>query len=1005
MPVMKRPGAPRRGRLAIPAAVAALACLITAAPAQAAPPTAPLPVTGGELTEESRAVARAEDSGTPVEVASARTETGEVHAMPDGTLRLTQHAAPVRTRHDGVWKDIDTTLSARDGRVAPRSAAGDVSFSGGGDGPLAVLTDQGRSVELSWPKTLPAPVLQGNTATYRNVLDGVDLAVTAQVDGFSHVLVVHSAEAAADPALKEISYGLKGEGVTVERDTESNTLRALNPAGQELFATATPRMWDSGDAPARRSQGARSADTLSPVDPLAPDVRSAEVGMETSGSTLTLTPDPELLRGEETSYPVYIDPNFSGSKLAWTIAYDRHKNSSFWNGTNWTGSYANEARVGYESDTKGTSRAFFRLNSKELAGATVLSAQFQITNTYSWSCQARNVELWLTGGISASTTWNKQPSWATHLQTKSFAHGYTGCGAKSVDFNATEAAKRSAANGWANITLGLRASSESDTYTWKRFNSNPKIIVSYNRAPNTALAMETRPSTANDTACAVAPYVFVGNTDVTLRARVSDPDGDKVTARFHLWPTGKHPNDAADGVFVVNVDKTNITSGGWAEHTVSKDTLKKYEGFGSGGRFSWKVQARDAHSASDWLPTQGAPGCQFGFDSARPSALPQVSSPEFPGSGDGSVGAPARTPGSFTFTSGGVSDVVSYTYGLNVSPPTTKAEPATAGGPVTVRLTPGYAGPHTLYVFSTDRAGNRSDTQAYSFYADSPGTPDKPGDANGDGFPDLYSLDASGGLRLHPGSGGGGTVGTASALPALGLKDALVTRRGDWTADSFEDLVARHADGTLWLYPADGTGRVADLTRQQVRQFTRPGDEGHIDPATFRQLVSLGDLGQPDQAASPDFLAVIGDALWYLPGFGGGYLDEGYPLADSGWAGRTLVPTGDLDGDGRPDLLVRDTADGKLWLYRGRAGADGSTDPLSLADDTRRTAYGTGFTPAAHPLLAAPGDADGDGVGDLWTTAPSAQGGALLFHRGGTSAPGTPVTVQNGTWGQVRSLT
>ncbi|MGW9504717.1 hypothetical protein ACWGRT_27820 [Streptomyces albidoflavus] len=686
---MKRPGAPRRGRLAISAAVAALACLITAAPAQAAPPTAPPPSTGGDLTEESRAVARSQDSGTPVEVASARTETGEVHAMPDGTLRLTQHAAPVRTQRDGVWKDIDTTLSTRDGRVAPRSAAGDVSFSGGGDGPLAVLTDQGRSVELSWPETLPAPVLQGNTATYRNVLDGVDLAVTAQVDGFSHVLVVHSAEAAAEPALKEISYGLKGEGVTVERDAESNTLRAVNPAGQELFATATPRMWDSGDAPAQRSQGARSADTLSPVDPLAPDVRSAEVGMKTSDSTLTLTPDPELLRGEETSYPVYIDPNFSGSKLAWTIAYDRHKSSSFWNGTNWTGSYANEARVGYESDTKGTSRAFFRLNSKELAGATVLSAQFQITNTYSWSCQARNVELWLTGGISASTTWNKQPSWATHLQTKSFAHGYTGCGAKSVDFNATEAAKRSAANGWANITLGLRASSESDTFTWKRFNSNPKIIVSYNRTPNTALAMETRPSTANDTACAVAPYVFVGNTDVTLRARVSDPDGDKVTARFHLWPTGKHPNDAADGVFVVNVDKTNITSGGWAEHTVSKDTLKKYEGFGSGGRFSWKVQARDAHSASDWLPTQGAPGCQFGFDSARPSALPQVSSPEFPGSGDGSVGAPARTPGSFTFTSGGVSDVVSYTYGLNVSPPTTKAEPATAGGPVTVRLTPG----------------------------------------------------------------------------------------------------------------------------------------------------------------------------------------------------------------------------------------------------------------------------------------------------------------------------
>lgn len=40
------------------------------------------------------------------------------------------------------------------------------------------------------------------------------------------------------------------------------------------------------------------------------------------------------------------------------------------------------------------------------------------------------------------------------------------------------------------------------------------------------------------------------------------------------------------------------------------------------------------------------------------------------------------------------------------------------------------------------------------------------------------------------------------------------------------------------------------------------------------------------------------------------------------------------------DLPVRETADSTLSLHGGRAAAEGGTDPLAFADETRRTAYG-----------------------------------------------------------------
>ncbi|NED85583.1 hypothetical protein G3I76_36535, partial [Streptomyces sp. SID11233] len=78
---------------------------------------------------------------------------------------------------------------------APKAALTTMSFSSGGDGPFARIEKDGRELTLDWPGTLPEPRAEGSSLLYPDVLDGVDLKVTAEQDGFSHVLVVKNAEA------------------------------------------------------------------------------------------------------------------------------------------------------------------------------------------------------------------------------------------------------------------------------------------------------------------------------------------------------------------------------------------------------------------------------------------------------------------------------------------------------------------------------------------------------------------------------------------------------------------------------------------------------------------------------------------------------------------------------------------------------------------------------------------------------------------------------------------
>ncbi|MDT0269168.1 VCBS repeat-containing protein [Streptomyces sp. DSM 44915] len=862
-----------------------------------------------------------------------------------------------------------------------------VSFSGGGDTALATVTRDGRSLSLSWPAPLPTPTVEDDTVTYPGVLEGVDLKLQARTGGFGQVLVVHDAEAATNPALVELTYQIQTEGLEVTADEYGN-VSAMNPADQEVFTAATPLMWDSGlpeepEIAALLYEASGSA-TLSSSE-FSPGIKARHAIVDTTvvDDTLLLAPDQELLTGEDTTYPVYIDPSVDGSRHSWTIAYKKYPNSSFFNGSGFNGG-TNEARVGYENQTDGTARSFFRMNTKNLKdpNRVISSSRFRIRNIWSWSCTEREVQLWYTGAFTNQSTWNNQPEWRSHLDTVDDTLGWgSGCPAGNLVFDTTQGARTAQANGFNTLTLGMRATNEGDVFGWKKFSASSAVLsTTYNTRPANPTGMDTYPVSTVDSDCgSAAPYQYIGNTDFYLQAKVRDADGGTVRATFHLWPTGRH----GDGVIV---NKTvSVSSGGIARVKITRAELAPHLAT-TGGDFTWKVRASDGSLNSSWVPSYG---CRFIHDPNRPSTPPGVTSAQFP---DGENGWPPETSavrqeGTFTLTPNGVSDVTTYRYWTSWNS-SVKTVNVAAGRSASIKLTPTSAGPNHLYVQSGDPAGNLSDTRNYLFYAAGLATPDAPGDINGDGYSDIWGINGSGNLTRHYGLGDG-SVHAATEPAADGDWDGVqIAHQGDWTSDGYEDLIAFRADGTthrLWLHPNTGTGAVCGtcLEYEPVELTVHDEVNNHWSDGA-KQVVAIGDVdggldvdgdGVEDVPGHPDLLVNDGEFLWLYYGSPDHRLDSQRdpvllagpddPISDNGSTiGEiTISAPGDWNDDGALDLIIsHDRPDhGDLYVYNGAIDEGGYT--ISLEE---RAYIGWGWTSENVVTHAAIPTSTGAHVLEFW---------------------------------------
>lgn len=86
--------------------------------------------------------------------------------------------------------DRHLVASGRDWKVA--AADGNARISGGGSGNVASVTSGSTAVGIGFGASLPKPVISGDTATYTNVVPGVNLVARATEGGFDLGFVLTS---------------------------------------------------------------------------------------------------------------------------------------------------------------------------------------------------------------------------------------------------------------------------------------------------------------------------------------------------------------------------------------------------------------------------------------------------------------------------------------------------------------------------------------------------------------------------------------------------------------------------------------------------------------------------------------------------------------------------------------------------------------------------------------------------------------------------------------------
>ncbi|WP_405898188.1 VCBS repeat-containing protein [Streptomyces sp. NBC_00727] len=305
-------------------------------------------------------------------------------------------------------------------------------------------------------------------------------------------------------------------------------------------------------------------------------------------------------------------------------------------------------------------------------------------------------------------------------------------------------------------------------------------------------------------------------------------------------------------------------------------------------------------------------------------------------------------------------------------------------------------------------------------------------DVNGDGLGDVVARTPAGDVYFYAGTGNAAKPFKARVKVGYGwdIYNQLISF-DDLDGDGLGDIVARKPGGDLYTYFATGDGtfeaRVKAGTgwnaaalfagaggnpafgKQELEARTKGGSlywyQSRNNEKFFPRQLDSSDSGW-NQVSLSLASSLDNDGWGELLQVYKGTLYVGSKEIGSGWqVYNSLTGPGDLSGDGKGDVLARDTK-GNLYLYKGNGAAtkfsakvkvgygyntynkivgagdlsgDGRADVV--ARDTKGNLYlykGTGN--AAKPLsarvkigygyntykqFAAPGDLDGDGKADL----------------------------------------
>ncbi|WP_189320169.1 laminin G domain-containing protein [Streptomyces flaveus] len=695
------------------------------------------------------AAAQAAQAGEPVEVLEERTAYSQVFAQPDGGFKLTQSTTPQRVEaSDGSWKPVDPTLEKRaDGRIAPKGAVVDLSFSGKGSGSdmIRIGDRDGHSLTLGWGNELPEPVLEGDTATYREVFPGVDLLLTATPESYREVLVVKTPEAAASPALDKVVLEVESRGLEV-RPTVGGGLVAENSDGVEVFTGPPGRMWDSAggtQATGVQTMMGAAADEDGEDDPTNPAAgpgdgsASAVMPVQVGDDTIAVVPDDEVLKGEKTVYPVYIDPAVGvGHTYRTVLSSD---GDDFWM---FDGAGYGIGRCGYNSEgacTTGawyTNRMYFQFNSASaLRGKYVIDATFRAYETWSFDCNPAWVDLERTDGISSGSSWpgpggpKADNGWDQVGDRYVSAGRGTACSPEQqnawIEFNDNpdepdenlKSTVRNFADGKIdNLTLMLKAKDESDVTAWKRFDDNAELEVEFAYQPGVPTRYGVWPGNPggdpDDVQCSTSsgnPAIVTRATPYVQAAVQTKVEHNAGSSEGDLQAEWVMERKQTDGTWAKNWSAYRPTSGWDSDGTIETAQVSSLA-----DKALYRVKARTqshwhyaATGASGDLFSSYTPWCYFKVDSERPKT-PVVSVVQngvysLCSTEDCAAQGGPGVRGKLHFAqNSGDNDVVKFEWRL---PGMTKTDFIT-GASVDEEIVPLLAGRQTLHVRGWDAGGS-----------------------------------------------------------------------------------------------------------------------------------------------------------------------------------------------------------------------------------------------------------------------------------------------------------
>jgi hypothetical protein len=593
----------------------------------------------------------AETFGHAVVVDSETSPVSSVSVLPSGLFQLQSSNVPVRARVAGSWVGVDTRLVRVGGWLQPAVSAAPVRFSPGGSAVLdQVQTSSGSWVSESWPYgVLPAPTVDGSTATYADVLAGVDVKLTVTSMGMTSVWVVKSAAAAA--SLADLRLDVSGAQVS---QASSGELVADAGDGSPIRG-AEPVWWDSSSGGTFAQPGGDV-----PARPVTSSVTSSGVSMDVSAS-VDAADGSGLLAPLQSGvpdavvYPVFVDPDWSSGMTASWYTDKTYANTSYLS----TGpSYI--LRLGIYSTWQ--SEIFFQFPIGALAGKGIVSAQLATTQTSLNACPTNPIAIEVFGPQGAGFTWNQEHSWSGQwhgvLQTQTPGSCANPNATVPVGWNVSSGVASQV--GQSVIQFGILSASSAASR--RNFAPGATLTVTYDSPPNTPTGLSVA-SPLRGCGTAAAP-VRLNNAaqPLVLQATVTDPDpGAVVNASFQIMlasqaglPSPTLVTSADPGGYPPGVQQESFAAGTLTDGTA----------------YAWRVIAGDNIMLS---PYSGY--CYFTVDNTAPSA-PTVSFASPPTGLIVGQGVPV------TITPGTATDVAGFEYWVSRSGATSPA----ASVPVPISL-------------------------------------------------------------------------------------------------------------------------------------------------------------------------------------------------------------------------------------------------------------------------------------------------------------------------------